>query len=319
MLVWVHDILASETTTAVRKLIEKLKTKFKATDLGGVKDFLGMSISRTNQEILISQSKFIDKMLRKFNLPECNGTSIPMIPSFTVNEKEEVDESKPFRQLIGSLIYIATTSRPDIIFATSFLSRFPNKPTQQLWTAGKRVLSYLKETKDSCLVYKKRDGDKLSAHSDADWAGDKTDRKSVSGSLILHAGNTVIWSTRKQSGVALSTAEAQYVACAHTAADLMYLSAVMKDLNGNAESPQNRNVIPKIFVDNQSAISMAESYEYSSRSRHMDIKFHFIKDLVCKNLVSVEYVNTDDNVSDIFTKPLPDVKFTYFRKKLNLK
>lgn len=142
------------------------------------------------------------------------------------DEKEEILTNIPYRELVGSLMYLATISRPDIVNATGFLSRYMHCPTSTLWSAGKRVLKYLKQTKEKGLVYKKEDSNCLQAFSDSDWAGDRVDRKSVSGVSIFHRGNLVSWSSKKQATVALSTAESEYVAAALTVSETVLIIGV---------------------------------------------------------------------------------------------
>ncbi|XP_056647230.1 uncharacterized protein LOC130451898 [Diorhabda sublineata] len=134
----------------------------------------------------------------------------------------------PYRQLIGGLMYLATTSRPDISYAVSYLSRFLDRVTEETWTAGKRVLRFLQGTKTLGLTYTKHTNSDviLEGYSDADWATDKKSRKSVSGSIILYGNNPISWSSKKQTCVALSTAEAEYVAAAQTAQDLINVKAL---------------------------------------------------------------------------------------------
>lgn len=142
------------------------------------------------------------------------------------DKKEEILTNIPYRELVGSLMYLAIISRPDIANATGFLSRYMHCPTSTLWSAGKRVLKYLKQTKEKGLVYKKEDSNCLQAFSDSDWAGDRVDRKSLSGVSIFHRGNLVSWSSKKQATVALSTAESEYVAAALTVSETVFIIGV---------------------------------------------------------------------------------------------
>ncbi|KAG5862838.1 hypothetical protein JTB14_026880 [Gonioctena quinquepunctata] len=180
-------------------------------------------------------------------MSECKGVSTPMSTGFTIDLSKNDTIDVPYRKLIGSLMYLACTSRPDIMYAVSYLSRFLDKPNQDLWTAGKRILRYLKNSIETGLFYKQGEGS-LEAFSDADWAGDKSDRKSTSGSIILYAGNPINWFSKKQSCVALSTAEAEYVAAAASAQELVNLKGVLSEFR-DVESA-------KLKVDNLSAISI---------------------------------------------------------------
>lgn len=172
--------------------------------------------------------------------------------------------------------------------------------------------SYVTYTQRICVLH--ITDQVLIAYSDADWTGDKCDRKSVSGSVIYiyiyHGENPILWSSQKQQSVALSTAEAEYVACAMTLTNLIYLQSVLIDLYNSCE-------VPCMYVDNQRAINMAERYENSKRSRHIDIKMHFIKD-VSKGSVLLKYVSSTENIADIFTKSLSSMKHCAVRYKLKI-
>ncbi|KAJ8886561.1 hypothetical protein PR048_012773 [Dryococelus australis] len=209
IIIWVDDMLITGEKTQVENLIRLLK---------------GTMIVNYGHEEQISQSSFINKILSKFNMILCQGMNTPMARDFQVDTEEPVNEKFMFLQLIGSLMYIATVSRTDISYSVCYQSRFLNKPTKQLWKAGKRVLRYLQQTQDLCLTFKLRSDDTLVCYSDSDWAGDKLDRKSVSGCVLLHGQNKISWGSRKQGTVALSTAEAEYIACA-TAACIQYIAA----------------------------------------------------------------------------------------------
>lgn len=213
--------------------------------------------------------------------------------------------------MIGSLMYIAITSRPDIMYSVSFLSQFLDKPTEQLWKAGKRIIRCLKQTRNLSLTYSKFEGNKsIVAYSDADWASNTHDRKSVSGCVILSYGNPVTWFSRKQSCVSLSSTEAEYIAAAATASELLSIKGIVEDLDANF----TENSV--LLVDNQGAIELTKSYENSKRSKHIDIRYHFLKDLVVKD--KINYVSTNDNFADILTKALGMNKFIYFRKSIGV-
>lgn len=275
LLIFVDDILVLGND---ENIINKFKTEFNAKNLGKINMFLGMEIKETEKGIEIRQTQMINKVLRKFQMANCNGARTPMETNLHVNIGEE-EINVPYRELVGSLMYLAIVSRPDITFAICLLSRYLDKPTAQLWTAAKRVLRYLKQTADKGLIYTQSTKEELNAYSDADWAGDRTDRKSVSGAAIFYRGNLIQWLSRKQSTVALSTAEAEYVASALTATELIYIKGLLHDLNKVA------TVKCQLFVDNQSTIKLIENYENSKRAKHIDIKVHFIKDALRKRLL----------------------------------
>lgn len=180
-----------------------------------------------------------------------------------------------------------------------------DKYNEELWKAAKRILRYLKGTKELKLTYKKNEENTILAFSDADWEGDKIDRKSTSGSVIFHGENLIPWASKKQSAVTLSTVESEYIAGAMCAAELLYIKGLTSELG-----PVKCSVV--MIVDNQSAISMMCNYENTKRSKHIDIKVHFLKDIVYKKFIEVKYVQSELNVADCLTKTLFSDKFKVF-------
>ncbi|XP_071051333.1 uncharacterized protein [Onthophagus taurus] len=257
--------------------------------------------------MFIKQSRYIDKILDRYGMKESKGKLTPMITGY-FSEGEQLKDIA-YREVVGSLMYIATCTRPDIAFATSFLNRNVNTPKKSDWEAAKRVLRYLKETKSYCILYKKESGDVVDGFSDSDWAGDKSDRKSTSGVVVFYGTNIVTWNSRKQSCVALSTAEAEFVAASNAAQEIIFVKGLLKDFKVRTRDNN-------LMIDNQSALSLIKISENSKRTKHIDIKFNFIKDLVLKKEIIVKYVNTEENVADGFTKPLCKEKFQNFVKRL---
>lgn len=242
---------------------------------------------------------------------DCKGTKSPMETNFQFKEEDSIDI--PYRELIGSLLYISTMSRPDITFAISYLSRFLDKPTKTLWTAAKRILRYIKETIDYSLVYEKNTNNEINIYTDADWGTDKVDRKSTSGVAVYYGKNLIAWMSRKQTTVALSTAEAEYLAASVAMTEGISIKGIAIELSHDETIPM------KLNIDNQSAIHLIKSFENSQRSKHIDIKAHFIKDIIAKNITTLGYIPTHENVADIFTKATNYNSFIKFRDKLGIK
>lgn len=308
ILIYVDDILVMGKEENVKETVKLLQKYFQAKDMGNVKNFLGMTITRNEDKIKITQTKFIEKLLKIFNMETCNNKATPMETCFEYNP-DSVIIDVPYRQLIGGLMYLSTTTRLDITFSVSYLSRFLDKPTTETWNAAKRILRYLQGTKEMGLTYiKNKTTDVvLQGYSDADWARDKNDRKSVSGGIILHGENPVSWFSKKQGCVALSTAEAEYVAAATCAQDLINLRGILNEFK------LCETVL--LYCDNKSSILMAKSNQNSKRAKHIDIKNHYLKDLVSKKLLAINYVSSDQNLADIMTKPLCKDKLVYIRDK----
>lgn len=212
MLIYVDDIILTGLDEDIEKVVKYLKKEFQVKDFGFPKSFLGMEIRKAKDGLKITQQKQIEKMLTKFNMTECKTSATPLTKGYQMDESEEVVTDLPYRQLIGSLMFVSTVSRADISYATSYLSQYLDKTTKSLWIQGKRILRYLKGTMNTGLHYTKSNTTSIVTYSDADWAGSHTDRKSVSGSVTLYNGCPVAWFSRKQSCVALSTVEAEYVA-----------------------------------------------------------------------------------------------------------
>ena len=198
-------------------------------------------------------------------------------------------------------MYAAIGSRPDITYSVQRLAQFTQNPEQKHWTAVKRVLHYLKGTRDYTLTYggKHRTYDEnLIFYCDADWASE-ADRKSVSGYIILLAGGAVAWSSKKQSTVALSTAEAEYIAATHVTKQVLWHQHLFDELE------VERPTTTIIHSDNKAAISIAHNPEYHARAKHIDIAYHFLRDHVESGIINFIHVPSKDNLADLFTKGLP--------------
>ncbi|XP_071697393.1 secreted RxLR effector protein 161-like [Rutidosis leptorrhynchoides] len=222
----------------------------------------------------------------------------------SVSEKLSKDESgkstcqKSYRRMIGSLLYL-TASRPDIMFATCLCARYQAGPKESHYKAVKRIFRYLKGTPNLGLWYPKGSGFELIGYIDADYAGCKIDRKSTSGGCQLLGGKLVSWSSKKQNSVATSTAEAEYVVVGGCCAQLLWMQHQLVDYDMKfSKTP--------IMCDNESAIAITENPVFHSKTKHIDIRHHFNRDCVEKGNVVLKFVGTNDQLADIFTKPLSE-------------
>jgi hypothetical protein len=220
--------------------------------------------------------------------------------------RDEIEEMKhiPFKQLIGSLLYIARMMRPDITFTVSLLSRFMANPGHIHWEAAKRVLRYLKGTKDLRLTYGTR-ADGLTGYTDADWAS-QDHRHSTSGYIFLIDGGAVSWSSKKQPVVALSSTEAEFIAATHATKELMWIRMIISEIIRPLTFPTT------LLCDNQSAIALTRDGVYHARSKHIDVRFLFIRDVVSRGLIKLIYCPTNEMTADILTKTLARPKFEFF-------
>ncbi len=207
-------------------------------------------------------------------------------------------------------MYLSVSTRPDISFAVSSLARFSSKPTTEHWTALKRLLRYLKGTLTQGILYTKDGSSSILGYTDSDWAGDVNDRKSTSGYMFLLSGGPISWRSQKQKCVALSTAEAEYIAMANAAQESVWLRQLMAELiNSSDETPT------LLYEDNQSAIAMSKKNQFHGRAKHIDIKHHFIREQVSNGTIMLEYCSTFDMLADILTKGLAREIFCKLRDR----
>ncbi|KXJ79475.1 hypothetical protein RP20_CCG000827 [Aedes albopictus] len=214
-----------------------------------------------------------------------------------------------FQSLVGALLYIAVNTRPDIAISASILGRKVSRPTEADWTEAKRTLRYLKST--ATLSLRLGSSGPLEAYVDADWAGDKADRKSNTG-FVFSLGGSVSWAARKQPCVTLSSTEAEYVALSEASRELMWLLKLLKDVGEEVPAP----VI--IHEDNQSCIAMLKSNGDSKRTKHIDTRFNFVKELCSNGVMNVRYCPSEEMVADGLTKPLARVKMEKMRQRIGL-
>ena len=311
LVVWVDDFVSLSTTDDLNNLAERdLKDHFDVKSLGQPNLLLGMKIHQDDHIITLSQTHYIDILLEKFGLADANPVSTPMDPNVKLEnfpegrKNEERGDDKithGYATLIGSLMYVAIATRPDIAFAVNKLAQFTHDPHPIHWTAVKRVFRYLKYTRTKALTYGGEDdilNTDFNTFCDADWASDATDRKSISGYVVTMAGGATSWSSKKQATVALSTAEAEYVAAVHVVKQVLWQQSLFTELDFDTYTTST------IFTDNQAAISISHNPEFHARTKHIDIAHHFLRDLISQGTINTVYVNTKDNLADIFTKGL---------------
>lgn len=310
---YVDDLLYFGTSKSmVEEFKKKMMRDFEMSDLGQMKYFLGIQVKQSPGRIFLSQEKYIDDLLEKFSMNQCKPVSTPMGPNekFQVNDDAEKVDATLYRKLIGSLIYLNT--RPDITQSVSLLSRFMNEPSKNHFTAAKRILRYLKGTKNQGIEFKKENNFNLVGYTDSDWAGSLVDRKSTLGYIFCLGTNIISWSSRKQRSIALSSAQAEYIAAADAACEAIWLRRILKDLMFEQQEPTT------IHCDNMSAIAMTKNPVFHARSKHIELRHHFIRDLVSREEICMEFINTNDQPADILTKAVTFDKFDKIKEKLKI-
>lgn len=223
----------------------------------------------------------------------------------------EVDSSIFYKQLVGSLMYLITT-RPDIMYAVSLISRYMSKPTEMHLSAAKRVFRYLQGTTGFGIFYQQKGNEELVGFTDSDYAGCVDDRKSTSGYAFILGEGAVAWCSRKQPIVTLSTTEAEFVAVAACAWQLVWMKRVLQKIGYNGSAS------PVIYYDNSSTIKLSRNPVMHGKSKHIDVRFHFLRNLVNEGALQLSFCGTQQQVSDIFTKPIKLEAFLEFINKLGV-
>ena len=308
---YVDDLIFTGNDNAMFEEFKKsMKTEFDMTDLGRMKYFLGIEVLQKADGIFITQRKSAQEILERFNMAQCNSVHNPVVPGFKLTKDEEgvAADSTVYKQIVGSLMYL-TATRPDLMFSVSLISRYMERPTDSHFQAAKRILRYIKGTIVFGIFYKKGGKAELVGYSDSDYAGDQNDRKSTSGYAFLMTSGAVSWSSKKQPVVTLSTTEAEFVAAASSACQVVWLRRILTILNQEQSNPT------VVFCDNISAIKLSKNPVMHGHSKHIDVRFHFLRDLVKDGILELIHCSTQQQVADILTKPL---KLDTFLKMRNL-
>lgn len=351
MIIWVDDILIlDKDEEVIGEVKSKMAQRFSITDLGQIRHYLNMNILRgTNEEgnryLFIHQEHFIDQLLKEHGMEKSTSKETPMATGAQYDDKSEdlsVSERSQYISIIGSLNYIVHTYRADIAYATNFFSRFSNNPKQHHMKGVKRILAYLKGTKEYGLYYEERKSEEsqpadidgftvqwrdvpVTGFGDADFANGE-DRKSISGYCFFHRGNLVSWASKKQSTVATSTVHAEYVAASLATREACWLRSFLYEIDNhreeNSEPPKIEEIITKpvlLYTDSQGAFAIASNPIHHQRTKHFDIHHHYIRERVALKHVSLQTCSTSQQIADIFTKPLPPKLFHTCRMRLGLR
>ncbi|KAJ9557467.1 hypothetical protein OSB04_012081 [Centaurea solstitialis] len=311
--IYVDDIIFGSTNPKLCEKFELLmKTEYKMSMMGELTYFLGLQIKQSEKGIFINQGKYVLDILKKFDLTSCTPLKTPMAPPLSLDKDSK---GKPvdvtlYRGMIGSLLYL-TASRPDIMYSTCLCARYQAEPKESHLTAVKRIFRYLKGTPNLGLWYSKDSGFDLTAYSDSDFAGCKIDRKSTTGGCHLLGGKLVSWTSKKQNSVSTSTAEAEYVAAGICCAQVLWLRNQLQDYDIQLSK------IP-IYCDNTSAIAIANNPVLHSKTKHIEVRYHFIRDHVMNGDIELHFVPTEYQLADLFTKPLDVTRFNMLISELGM-
>lgn len=310
------------------KMKDQMMNRFKIKDLGPVKWMLGMNIERDreNKTLKIDSERYIEMMLKKYNMSDCNPLATPeektklskaQCPQ-TEKEKNEMI-SVPFRNAVGSIAYSSLSTRPDVTHAVNEVSSFLVDPGNAHWVAVKRILRYLRGAFKKPLVFRAGDNANvigvptIEAYADADWGGNIDDSRSTTGFVIRVNGNTIHWGTKRQSCVATSTAEAEYIALSDVAKEVLWLKQLLAEM---FNQEVDKLPLPVIYSDNQAAKFISENDAFHQKSKHIRIRYHFVRECVANKEFKIEWISTQDQLADILTKATDKNIFTTLSNKI---
>jgi transposase InsO family protein len=317
-----------------------LQATYRIKDLGEAAWVLGMQIrrDRTKRTLELGQERYVEKLLHEFGLEDAADAPTPEAAGHTLSKASEARSeaerasmhSRPYLELVGSLLYATLSTRPDCAHAVGVLSRFMQSPGDACWQAAKRVLRFLKGTKHVGLTFgwfpagrgRMAAGERTSeatpptslraftprvtVYCDADWAGDVDDRKSTSGCVLLVANNVVCWASKKQPTVALSTAEAEYMAMSAAVQEAKWCAQLLREIGCQPHLPL------RVRCDNQAALRIAapDGSAAHSRCKHIDVRHHHVREACRLGVISVDWVASEDQLADVCTKGLGNEAFT---------
>ncbi|TPX33278.1 DNA-directed DNA polymerase [Synchytrium endobioticum] len=307
VLTHVDDMLvASNTMSNMQSLVNHMKLEFELSTVKPAEFFLGMRITRDRnlRTITIHQGQYVNEILSQFKMSSAEYTRNPLPSHTKIYGNWDPFDRTLYQKLVGKLLYLARCTRPDIATVVNMMCQFTQNPTYGHWYIGKNVMRYLVGKPDVGLVL---GGEcvNLEAYTDSTWASDIGDRKSRSGGIVYVGNGVVSWYSTKQQVVAKSSSEAEYVAMSTLASEVEWIRSILHELH-------YRNITPiTINTDNRGARFMAENQVSTSRAKHIDIQYHYVKHLVELSRIRIQHVSTTKNVADVLTKGVNDTKHTW--------
>ena len=314
LLVYVDDmIVTGNNKEEIENLRSYLAKEFEIKDLGTLKYFLGIEVSRSKQGLFLSQRKYTLELLAETGMSACEPIDTPI----EVNHglaffSDQIPTNKErYQRIVGRLIYL-THTRPDLAYAVSVVSQFMHNPSDQHMNAVNRILAYLKSAPGKGVLFSKHEHFDVVGYTDSDFAGSKLDRKSTSGYLAFVGGNLVSWKSKKQNVVSLSSAEAEYRAMHHAITELSWLKILLKEIGFG---PKGSMVL---FCDNMAAIKIANNPVQHDRTKHVEIDRNYIKDNLDSGTIEIPYTRSSDQLADIMTHAVTSSLFNASLSKLGI-
>ena len=315
VIIWVDDgLVCGSNNEVVQQVIEYLGKHF-AMRSSSAESFVGILITRDRKQktLYLSQPDYTKKVIRRFHMSDCFPKKIPAYPGSHLSQSQSLYATVdvPYKEAIGCLMYLMLVSRPDIAYAVNQASQFCERPGSAQWEAVKRILAYLQETSTFGIRFGNARSD-LTGFSDSDYAGNVDTRQSTSGFVFMLNGGPVAWSSRRQSCVALSTTEAEFIAACEATKEGVWLQRLVSGIMPQVKIPF------ELLCDNQSAIRLIKNPEFHQRSKHIAVRYHFIRDLHEAGTLTVRHISTDLQVADSFTKALPFPRFSNLRGNIGV-
>ncbi|KAH9745517.1 hypothetical protein KPL70_004101 [Citrus sinensis] len=316
LLLYVDDMLvAGPNKDRIQELKAQLAREFEMKDLGPANKILEMQIhrDRNNRKIWLSQKNYLKKILRRFNMQDCKSISTPLPVNFKLsssmcpsNEAERKEMSRvPYASAVGSLMFAMICTRPNIAQAVGAVNRYMTNPSGEHWIAVKRILRYIRGTSNVALCY---GGSEFTVRGyvDSDFAGDLDKRKSTTGYVFTLAGAAVSWVSKLQTVMALSTTEAEYMAATQACKKAIWIQRLLKELGHKQEKIS-------VFCNSQSTLHIARNPTFYSRTKHIGVQYHFVREVVEDGSVDLQKIYTKDKLADVLTKPINADKFIWSR------
>ena len=304
--VYVDDILLTGEEEEILKTKELLSKNFKLTDLGYASYIIGIRFEKCEDGYLLHQRKYLDDILDRFNMKDCKPVSTPKA-IYNASLRKKPFNSTKYRQAIGSLLYLAISTRPDILFSVTKASRKATNPNLEDWENVKRIMKYLKGNPNYGIKYTNEDD--LKIYVDADYGGDKETRRSTTGILVKIGNGSTSWFSQLQKCITLSTFESEYYAIVECAKEALWYKNIFSELGIKVDS--------LLFnVDNQATIHNCKNETINPKSKHIDLRYHKIKELVKSKIIDLKYIKSQMNLADGFTKYLSGPSMTKFRNNI---
>lgn len=314
LLIYVDDVIVARNNLQdILATKEFLASHFKLKDMGQLRYFLGIEVARSKQGIVLSQRKYALEVLEDAGFLGAKPSRFPIDQNLALRRDAgvELKDASQYRRLIGRLIYL-TITRPDLVYAVHILSQFMDKPRQPHLDAAHKVLRYLKQTPGQGILLPSTGQLKLKAYYDADWARCKDTRRSTTGYCIFLGDAPISWKSKKQGTVSCSSAEAEYMSMATTCCEITWIRSLLRDLN-----VKHADAVT-LFCDNQPAIHIASNPVFHERTKHIEIDCHVVREKVQRGLVKAIHIRTQDQLADLFTKPLSSTQFSVLLNKIGV-